>query len=108
MRFEISPLHVDDRHGAQGVLDTASNATLDNEFGSHNEDECIKKILEKGSAQESEVRSTLSLSFLAIHSCYLPPFSLYLHPTCVNAVFSLQNAERQGPKNDSMGPMVAH
>ena len=44
------------RHGAQGVNDEASKATLDNEFGTHNEDECIMKILEAGSIQETEVR----------------------------------------------------
>ena len=44
------------RHGAQGVLDTASKQTLENEFGTSNEDECMIKILEGGSLQETEVR----------------------------------------------------
>jgi len=43
------------RHGAQGVLDGASKATLENEFGTHNEDECMTKILEMGLIQETEV-----------------------------------------------------
>ena len=36
-------------------MDGASNATLENEFGTHNEDECIKQILNKGQVQKSEV-----------------------------------------------------
>jgi len=39
------------KHGAQGILDTASKSTLENEFGTSNEDECIIKILEKGQVQ---------------------------------------------------------
>ncbi|POS85011.1 hypothetical protein EPUL_002448 [Erysiphe pulchra] len=42
------------RHGAQGNLDTASTATLENEFGTSVVEEVIKKIIEKGSMQESE------------------------------------------------------
>ncbi|KAJ5087014.1 RNA binding protein [Penicillium alfredii] len=38
-------------HGAQGVLDTASKASLNNEFGTNNEDECMIKILEGGEYQ---------------------------------------------------------
>jgi len=44
------------RHGKQGVLNTASNSQLENEFGTKNEDEIVKKILEKGDVQSSEVR----------------------------------------------------
>ena len=48
------------RHGAQSVGDAASKATLENEFGTANEDECMIKILENGSVQESEVgRATM-------------------------------------------------
>lgn len=46
------------RHGAQNAYDTASKQTLDNEFGTHNEDECMVKILEGGSLQETEVGCT--------------------------------------------------
>jgi hypothetical protein len=43
------------RQGAQGLLDAASKAQLENEFGTSNEDECIKVILHKGQVQETEV-----------------------------------------------------
>ena len=43
------------KHGAQGELDTASKATLENEFGTTNEDEIVKKILEEGQIQVSSV-----------------------------------------------------
>ena len=43
------------RHGAQNAYDAASKATLENEFGTQNEDECMIKILEGGSLQETEV-----------------------------------------------------
>ncbi|MCJ1257145.1 hypothetical protein MMC24_004970 [Lignoscripta atroalba] len=49
--FKIFVTH---KHGAQGVLDTASKSTLDNEFGTSNEDECMIKIMERGSIQETE------------------------------------------------------
>ena len=49
------------RHGAQGTMDGASNAALDNEFGTHDEDEVIKQILTKGSIQSGEVCTTLLL-----------------------------------------------
>ena len=42
------------RHGAQGVLDAASKSTLENEFGTSKEDDCLVKILEKGALQETE------------------------------------------------------
>ncbi|KAI9728308.1 MAG: hypothetical protein M1834_007712 [Cirrosporium novae-zelandiae] len=49
--FKIFVTH---KQGSQGVLDGASNAILDNEFGTHNEDEVITKILEGGLVQETE------------------------------------------------------
>ena len=47
-------------------MDGASKATLENEFGTTNDEEVIKQILEKGSLQESEVRNfpCLPLSFI--------------------------------------------
>lgn len=45
----------DDRHGAQNAYDSASKQTLENEFGTTNEDECMIKILEGGTLQETEV-----------------------------------------------------
>lgn len=46
---------VSHKHGAQGELDTASKATLENEFGTSNEDEVVKKILQEGQLQTSSV-----------------------------------------------------
>jgi len=43
------------RHGAQGILDTASKGQLESEFGTHKDDEVITQIIEKGSIIESEV-----------------------------------------------------
>lgn len=48
--FKIMISH---RHGAQGHLDGASKAILENEFGTSNEDECIIKILENGEVQQT-------------------------------------------------------
>lgn len=42
-------------HGAQGVLDAASNGSLESEFGTYNEDEVVKQILEKGELQQTVV-----------------------------------------------------
>ncbi|KAJ5082977.1 hypothetical protein N7532_012020 [Penicillium argentinense] len=39
------------RHGAQGIMDGASKATLEDEFGTHKEEECMVKILENGEYQ---------------------------------------------------------
>jgi ribosome maturation protein Sdo1 len=44
-------------------MDGASKATLENEFGTHVDDEVIKQILEKGTIQESQVRSSSLQSF---------------------------------------------
>ena len=38
------------------MLDAASKSTLENEFGTHNEDDAVKQILEHGEIQETEVR----------------------------------------------------
>ncbi|CEO59784.1 RNA binding protein [Penicillium brasilianum] len=43
-------------HGAQGVLDSASNNALENEFGTSKEDDCLVKILEGGEYQTSTTR----------------------------------------------------
>ncbi|KAL9601804.1 MAG: hypothetical protein Q9219_002294 [cf. Caloplaca sp. 3 TL-2023] len=50
--FKIFVTH---KHGAQNAYDAASKQTLENEFGTHNEDECMIKILEGGTLQETEV-----------------------------------------------------
>lgn len=43
------------------MLDGASKATLENEFGTSNDDECIIKLLEKGEVQQSQVWSRLAM-----------------------------------------------
>ncbi|ERF68806.1 hypothetical protein EPUS_06250 [Endocarpon pusillum Z07020] len=50
--FKVFQTH---KHGAQGVLDGASKSTLENEFGTSNDDEVIIKILEGGEVQASEI-----------------------------------------------------
>lgn len=52
--FQIMVTH---KHGAQGQFDVASKASLENEFGTSNEDEIIKKILEEGQVQTVPVRN---------------------------------------------------
>lgn len=49
------------RHGAQGVLDGASKALLENEFGTSKDDVCMTKILERGEYQTSSVRLPIVL-----------------------------------------------
>jgi ribosome maturation protein Sdo1 len=49
---------VTNKHGAQGQLNRASKAQLENEFGTHNEDDVVKKVLEKGDVQEGSVSSS--------------------------------------------------
>jgi ribosome maturation protein Sdo1 len=56
--FKIMVTH---KHGAQGEMDTASNASLENEFGTKNEDEVIIKILEQGQPQTVSVRNSILL-----------------------------------------------
>lgn len=43
------------RHGNQGILDAASNGSLESEFGTSKDDEVVKQILEKGNIVESGV-----------------------------------------------------
>ncbi|KAH6671266.1 ribosome maturation protein [Halenospora varia] len=49
--FKIFVTH---NRGVQGTLNGASNATLENEFGTSVDEEVIKQILEKGTLQETE------------------------------------------------------
>ncbi|KAK3310095.1 ribosome maturation protein [Chaetomium strumarium] len=42
------------KHGAQGMLDGASKAVLENEFGTSKDEEVVLKVLEKGNLQEFE------------------------------------------------------
>ena len=48
------------RHGAQNAYDEASKATLENEFGTSKEDDCMIQILEKGDLQHTSVSLTIS------------------------------------------------
>ena len=41
------------------MLDTASHQQLEGEFGTHNEDDVVKQIIEKGNVTESEVSTSL-------------------------------------------------
>jgi ribosome maturation protein Sdo1 len=54
------------RHGSQGVMDTASKASLENEFGTKSEDEAIIKILEKGKIEHASVRSQSAFHLLTL------------------------------------------
>ena len=47
-------------HGTQGILNTSSKGTLENEFGTSNEDEVIKQILQKGDVQTTQVRHDIT------------------------------------------------
>ena len=71
-------------------MDTASKATLENEFGTKNEDECIAKILEKGQAQLTQVRH-MPENFDVIAANHIS-----------------QTHERGGDRNDTMGSRQAH
>lgn len=57
IRLMLMPASVVCRQGAQGILDHASHAQLDSEFGTHRDDDVVKKILETGEMQTSAVRS---------------------------------------------------
>src|ERR1700742_574661 len=43
------------KQGAQGQMNRASKAALENEFGTSKDDDVVKKILEKGEVQEVKV-----------------------------------------------------
>jgi Shwachman-Bodian-Diamond syndrome (SBDS) protein len=60
------------RQGAQGILDRASHASMDSEFGSHKEEEVVTKILESGEMQEGAVRFFVCCeTCLDINKCLL-------------------------------------
>lgn len=50
-QFKVFVTH---QHGAQGVLDEASHAMLDSEFGTHTDDEVIKQIVLHGDVQNTK------------------------------------------------------
>lgn len=86
------------RQGAQGNLDAASKATLENEFGTKNEDEAIIKILETGNAQNSEVWSHKDISSGKNRNRLL---------TCVTQL-NANHPGRGGDRNDTIGGRQAH
>ncbi|KAI4852148.1 hypothetical protein E4T44_01464, partial [Aureobasidium sp. EXF-8845] len=47
-------IFVTHKQGTTGILDTASNSQLDNEFGTHKEEDVVQQILEKGDILETE------------------------------------------------------
>ncbi|KAI9932670.1 hypothetical protein ASPWEDRAFT_195148 [Aspergillus wentii DTO 134E9] len=49
-------IFVTHKHGTQGILDGASKGLLETEFGTSDEDEIMKQILEKGEYQASTAR----------------------------------------------------
>lgn len=49
--FKIFVTH---KQGSQGQYDGASKSTLENEFGTSTDEDVIKQIIEKGSAETSE------------------------------------------------------
>lgn len=51
----IANVNVCDRHGNQGILDTASKGSLESEFGTSKDDDVVKQILEKGNVIETGV-----------------------------------------------------
>lgn len=61
MNAEDHIANADNSHGTQGILNTASKGTLENEFGTSNEDEVIKQILQKGDVQTSQVRHDIAM-----------------------------------------------
>ncbi len=65
-------------HGTQGILNTASKGTLENEFGTSNEDEVIKQILQKGDVQTSQVRHELALKQSSCSLCAFPNWTFDL------------------------------
>ena len=82
-------------------MDGASKATLENEFGTSNDEEAIKQILEKGTLQESQVRIHLP------HAPSLPPLSPSIMSSNI-LTYPAQAGERQGNQNYSMGSRAAH
>ena len=72
-------------------MDTASNSTLENEFGTHKDDECIAMILEKGQAQLTQVWIVeWDVRSLDTDYCFA------------------QTHERGGDRNDTKGGRQAH
>jgi len=54
-------------------MNAASHSTLDNEFGTHVEEDVIKQIIEKGTIQESQVTIPSRCNIISNANC-LPSF----------------------------------
>jgi hypothetical protein len=79
------------RHGPQGIHNEASNAIVENEFGTSNNNKAIMKILDQGEIQENIVCNPCLLYYHALGRTWL-------------TITITQNAERQGIRNESQGP----
>jgi len=101
--FQIMVTH---KHGAQGHMDTASKASLENEFGTHKEDDCIVQILEKGDMQHVSVRSSffVHLSCRFRFQCEKTSSALGLETNDITT----QASEKSGDRNDTKGARQAH
>lgn len=56
------------------MLDHASNGALENEFGTKNEDEVLRRILEQGEVKEQKTREREGNTVCCLHPCIdLPP-----------------------------------
>ncbi|KAI9882955.1 MAG: translational elongation factor EF-1 alpha [Watsoniomyces obsoletus] len=86
-------IFVTHKHGAQGTLDGASNQLMDNEFGTHKEEEVVRMILEKGTVKESEVRL---LFFDGFYSSFLLSFAArtMVNPYLMNNVLLAVASQR--------------
>lgn len=71
------------RHGAQNAHDTPSKQTLENEFGTQNEDEVLVKILEKGIVQETEVGFLFLVFFQSFFSSHFVSLRYPLLLACI-------------------------
>ncbi|KAK6340420.1 hypothetical protein TWF730_002177 [Orbilia blumenaviensis] len=101
--FKIFTTH---RQGAQGVLDSASNAILDASFGTHKVDDIIPIILREGQLQVTGgVCDTFS-------SLPLPLFSNSSFPSyrVLKKLIQIcsQGHDRGSSTNDSKGSMANH
>lgn len=80
------------RQGAQGILDEASNAQLDTEFGTHKIEDVMEQIMNKGEVQETKVGRIIGTSSQGSFA----------------NMAGLQGSGRQGQTNISNGPAVSN
>jgi hypothetical protein len=80
-------------------LDTASNASLENEFGTHKEDDVVKAIIEKGTVQDAEVRHPLISTYT--WKCF--PYATTLDGNVANE----SHRTRSAPATETLPRVVA-